>query len=87
MMYKKMGNSYIQAVEKKLKKLGYSEEQISVEIKKIMNPNIMEEEVEVVDDVNMPIVEEEIIEVAPEIIEEAEEMEEEEEEKVDTDEE
>jgi len=58
-MYKKMGNSYIQAVEKKLKKLGYSEEQIAVKIKKIMNPNIMEE-VEVVDEVNMPIVEEEV---------------------------
>jgi len=84
---------YYKAVEKKLKLQGYSDEEIVVEIKKIMNPNIImenEEDVVVVDEVNMPVVEEEVIEPAEEILEEAEEIEEEvaeEEVKVDTDEE
>ncbi len=69
---------YLKAVAKKLKEQGYSEEQIAVEIKKIMNPTHMEEEeIVVVDEVNIPVEEEEVIEPAEEILEEAEEVEEE----------
>lgn len=68
-----MGNSYIQSVEKKLKKQGLSDAQIMVEINKINNPNIMEE-IENVDEVNMPIVEEEEVVVEEEVVTDEEEV-------------
>ena len=48
-------NEYIKAVEKKLKKQGFSEEEIVEKIKNIINPKIMDEDVKVVDEVNMPV--------------------------------
>lgn len=53
-----MEQSYIKAVEKKLKLQGLTEEEIAVELKKIINPNNMPEEEKIVDEVNMPVVEE-----------------------------
>jgi hypothetical protein len=65
-----MDTSYIKAVEQKLKKKGLSDEEIAVEIKRIMNPNIMED-----DKIETPIVEEEVVveEEVP-VVEEEEEI-------------
>ena len=72
-------NEYIKAVEKKLKKQGFSDEEIVVKIKNIINPKVMEEEIikdeVVVDEVNIPVEEEEVIEEAPEeVVDEEEEV-------------
>lgn len=72
-----MEQSYINAVTKKLKKQGFSDEEIVVKIKNIINPNIMEPEIkeeEVVDEVNMPVEEEEKTPVVEENLDTEEEV-------------
>lgn len=74
-----MEQSYLKAVAKKLKLRGLSDEEVAVEIKKITNPNYMEEKEEevVVDEVNIPVAEEEVVEETPVVEEETVDTEEE----------
>ena len=67
-----MEKEYIKAIEKKLKKQGFSDEEIVEKIKNIINPQKNMEEEEVVDEVNMPVEEEVAVEEAPVIDEEEE---------------